>query len=367
MNAEVYINDKIEVKRTAYGGRACFASNSMLKGTHLLDLSQWIGSSISHEFRKEVCHFCLKYDGGKPMKVRISWADLLKLDLNLLNHKLEKKYKGSGLWFCTEECKNFFLSGPNIVDLILNYEMILTHFQSIQGKSLCVETDTELYKDYDNKRMHQEIESCWMDLESTWMPRVSKMKLAKATNQLPVIDEDHYSCIRFVIECLFNMTHLDRNSVKWNTWEKLQSNEVEKIMRFPVLLEFQIKVFKWVYTLAPQYRYIMTTSVFRHILGSEYGNSFGIWETSESDDDREYLGYMVHPEASYFNHSCVPNVEKKRVERVFQYILQTDVQKGEELCIDYKGILHLDVNRRMAILKDNWFFECKCSRCLSEL
>lgn len=366
MGTEVYLNDKIEVKNASYGGRACFASSNMVKSTHLLDLSEWMGSSISYEFRKEVCHHCLKYDCGKQMKVKIDWAELEDANAELREHELMTKYKGSGLWFCSDWCKKSFISQSNIIELILLYERLLTCFQSNSNTGEEVESSTE-YQPYTASGLEQEIKSTWDNVEHVWIPKIAKMKHARVINDLPKIDEDHYSCVRFVMECLFNLKNMDQTSRRCNTWKSLQSNELEKIMRFPVLLEFQVKVFKWVYILAQQYRYFLTTSVFRHILGSEYGNSFGIWETSESSESREFLGYMVHPEASYFNHSCIPNVLKKRVGRTLQFILQSDVKRGEELCIDYKGILHLNANQRRAILKDNWFFECRCERCLSEM
>lgn len=359
----MFADTSFEIKKTNYGGRACFARESMKKGTTLLALDSWLGSSISHEFRKEVCHYCLEYDSGKTMKIKIDWDDV-GCESELNEGINSKNYKGSGVWFCSEECKILYLQQPDIKELLLSYEIILNNFQRSRKK----ETGPTIQSERDDTVAGKsDIDIKWDFINHEWIPMILNMKLSKALNYLPIVEEEHYSCMRFVIESVITISHLEDESVKKKAFYCLQSNEVDKIKKFPVLLDFQMKVFQTLFILFPTLRTLLTTDLFRHILGSEYGNSFGIWQISESSDDREYLGYMVHPEASYFNHSCSPNVEKKRVGRTMYYSLAEDVRPGQQLCIDYKGILHLDAKKRQAILKDNWFFECMCDRCTLEL
>lgn len=367
---EVQVSENFRIKRAIYGGRACYASSDLKKDSCVLEVSDYMGCAILYEFRKEVCHWCLSYNYGTMMKSKINWADVADMFSELHSKISAKQYKGSGLWFCTEECKRSFLHQKNIGELLLLYETVLVHFQSMQRHHNCVAEDThveEKYAQIEASKMQNVIEKRWEEIELNWIPKVAKMKQTKLINELPKIDEDSYSSIRFVLECIFNLKQQEKDSIKLNAWKSLQSNEVEKITTFPVLLDHQMVVFKWVYILAPNFRNILTPAFFRHILGSEYGNSFGIWEIAEESDSREYLGYMVLPEASYFNHSCDPNVQKKRVGRTFKYPLKRDVEQDEELCIDYREILNLDVADRRKILKSNWFFECRCSRCVSEL
>jgi hypothetical protein len=92
-------------------------------------------------------------------------------------------------------------------------------------------------------------------------------------------------------------------------------------------------------------------------------NSFGI--RSLGDDGSEFFGYGCWPDASYFNHSCKPNVEKKRVGRTWEFRMGCGVKEGEELCITYLSGEERGLSRvkRMERLRRNWGFECGCMRC----
>lgn len=95
-------------------------------------------------------------------------------------------------------------------------------------------------------------------------------------------------------------------------------------------------------------------------------NSFGI--RSLEDDGSEFFGYGCWPAASYFNHSCGPNIEKKREGRVWEFKAGKDIETGEELCITYLSGEERKLSRgkRMMTLKRNWGFECGCDRCEPE-
>lgn len=92
-------------------------------------------------------------------------------------------------------------------------------------------------------------------------------------------------------------------------------------------------------------------------------NSFGI--RSLDDEGSEFFGYGCWPSASYFNHSCEPNLVKRRVGRVWEFCTRRDVQGEEELCISYlsgeeRGLGH---GKRVERLRANWGFVCGCVRC----
>lgn len=92
-------------------------------------------------------------------------------------------------------------------------------------------------------------------------------------------------------------------------------------------------------------------------------NSFGI--RSLEDDGSEFFGYGCWPAASYFNHSCQPNIEKNREGRVWIFRAGTDIAKGKELNITYLSgeERKLSRSKRMMTLKRNWGFDCSCIRC----
>ncbi|KAK3844791.1 MAG: hypothetical protein J3R72DRAFT_355033, partial [Linnemannia gamsii] len=119
----------------------------------------------------------------------------------------------------------------------------------------------------------------------------------------------------------------------------------------------------------------ITSTLFRTILNREVANSFGIRDASD-----ELLGFAVFPRACFFNHSCRPNILKKRREgllagggiaddhkstrgRQMEYWSTRLIQEGEECCISYGDIL-ADVEERRARLEDMYFFLCSCPRCL---
>lgn len=100
-------------------------------------------------------------------------------------------------------------------------------------------------------------------------------------------------------------------------------------------------------------------------LSRHLSNSFGIWELPLSPDS-ENLGSAMYPSASYFNHSCEPNVAKLRKGRAFLFFTSREVQAGEELCISY-GSTERHVVERGQYLRDWWGFTCTCPRCKREL
>ena len=105
------------------------------------------------------------------------------------------------------------------------------------------------------------------------------------------------------------------------------------------------------------------------ILGRSRCNCFGIWElhpsTGVSFPDSEMFGYAVYPRSSLFNHSCTPNVEKRRRGRKMEFITKRDVRRGEELLIDYLGDREYDSQSRRSTIKEYWGFECDCPTCTS--
>ncbi|KAI1320852.1 hypothetical protein EDD11_009809 [Mortierella claussenii] len=104
--------------------------------------------------------------------------------------------------------------------------------------------------------------------------------------------------------------------------------------------------------------------LFRTILFAEVANSFGI-----RDDSDELLGFAVFPKACFFNHSCQPNVEKRRRRggkgRQMEYWSLREIDAGEECCISY-GDISTGREQRQARLEEMYFFTCSCPRCLEE-
>ncbi|KAH9840107.1 SET domain-containing protein [Rhodofomes roseus] len=95
------------------------------------------------------------------------------------------------------------------------------------------------------------------------------------------------------------------------------------------------------------------------------GNSFGIWETPMTDES-ELMGFAVYPKPSFFNHHCSPNVTKIRKGRTLGFVTTRPIEAGEELCISYGHVEMMSLQERQRELREGWFFDCRCSRCVAE-
>eukprot|EP01097_Dermamoeba_algensis_P011098 TRINITY_DN8464_c0_g1_i1.p1 TRINITY_DN8464_c0_g1~~TRINITY_DN8464_c0_g1_i1.p1 ORF type:complete len:363 (+),score=77.84 TRINITY_DN8464_c0_g1_i1:1238-2326(+) len=91
-------------------------------------------------------------------------------------------------------------------------------------------------------------------------------------------------------------------------------------------------------------------------------NMFGVGGTYTE----ELVGYGVYVEASFFNHSCAPNVSLSRDYKslVHQFWSMKEIEAGAELNITYIDDLTKNTEHRRAHLQDNYFFHCVCSRCI---
>lgn len=103
----------------------------------------------------------------------------------------------------------------------------------------------------------------------------------------------------------------------------------------------------------------------RALFARDAGNSFGIWQLPHADES-EMFGWGVWVDASYFNHSCAPNLVKRRTGRTFSFITTRPVTVGEELCISY-GSVSDDIKARRRRLWEGWWFWCGCTRCAQEM
>jgi len=109
-----------------------------------------------------------------------------------------------------------------------------------------------------------------------------------------------------------------------------------------------------------------TPNIVRAVQSRDLPNSFGIRSLDDAGD--EIFGFGVWPEASYWNHSCTPNVQKRRVGRAWEFWTGRAVEKGEELSITYLGGEEetLNVRERRERLEKTWGFVCGCRKCETE-
>lgn len=86
-------------------------------------------------------------------------------------------------------------------------------------------------------------------------------------------------------------------------------------------------------------------------------NQFGLW--SEEDD---LMGISLHPSASFFNHSCVPNCYSEWEGEKLVFKTLYPVEKDSELTISYIDA-HKSTKQRLEELLSSYHFHCTCPRC----
>ncbi|XP_045109563.1 SET and MYND domain-containing protein 5-like [Portunus trituberculatus] len=78
-------------------------------------------------------------------------------------------------------------------------------------------------------------------------------------------------------------------------------------------------------------------------------------------------GSGLYPLQSSCNHSCNPNAMPTFPYNNFQLVMTAvrDISVGEEICVSYLDECNLGRSRhsRIAILRENYLFTCKCSKC----
>lgn len=326
---------QFRISETPYGGRGCIAVNKIPSG-QVVHSCKPLSSSISRPYRKEVCLLCFQFQGGKTLPCRLG----------------EK----AQLYFCSELCRSKFIDedvDDVLVDSLIQLEVNYLHSQKYQ-------------KDVDVRPSisREAIENEWNQVEK-WSERISTLKPSKRVSYMPYIDEAEYNEIKYIIGVLFQYYRNDNDELIY--FNSLQSSEMDKILRYPLLLDSYIKIFKYLRLTCKSHlqKFVSVASV-RAIIGKNLTNAFGIWSKPESiTDEKDYFGFSVYPSASYFNHSCLPNLNKIFEGSRVIFKAFSDINPGDELCISYIGKPHEDESVRQKCL-DEWFFKCLCVKCTDQ-
>lgn len=140
------------------------------------------------------------------------------------------------------------------------------------------------------------------------------------------------------------------------------------------LLDYTASYLVLLAILPPPFLHLVTTDLIVNLASRASHNAFSIRPEGDTDGEQsgEFLGWGVWPEASFFNHSCRPNVRKERLGRCWSFMVDahgsSEVEAEEQLCITYLGgdEQDIDVNERRQRLLTQWGFWCSCNRCLTE-
>lgn len=108
------------------------------------------------------------------------------------------------------------------------------------------------------------------------------------------------------------------------------------------------------------------------LLAKDRCNAFGLMEPFLENRERSVRAYAIYPNASFFNHDCLPNACR------FDYIdtaidgntdiiirMIHDVPKGREICLSYFPV-NVSYSERQRRLLEDYGFSCHCDRCKVE-
>ncbi|CAO2834801.1 unnamed protein product [Amaranthus hypochondriacus] len=108
------------------------------------------------------------------------------------------------------------------------------------------------------------------------------------------------------------------------------------------------------------------------LLSKDTCNAFGLMEPFSEHGDRSVRAYAIYPNASFFNHDCLPNAcrfdyldsgTEGNTDMIIRMI--HDVSEGHEICLSYFPV-KLSYPERQKRLLDDYGFSCFCDRCKIE-
>lgn len=345
----------LEIRETAESGRGVYASQWIPKGTLLLETAEIAAKVIYREYRKEVCTQCFRYDRGRDWKVRHSVA---------------------GVVFCSQQCHDDWVkqSGNNESTVATALEAL----EALGKRGKQVDEWEDLCETA--RPTKEEIETAWKQAEET----ATRIRSARCS------ERPHKSDCRALTQALAApplrdiLSYLMSGTLNavlepnlWNDVFELADDHTP--YPSPEALQFYITSYHHILACCPTSLVPgVQSDIVRTLARKSAHNVFNIWSqdpTAETGEETsapgsaaggsECLGYGLWPAASYFNHSCAPNVRKRRTGNMWQFWADTDVEAGQELCITYLGGDEKDMSReeRLAKLKLHWGFPCGCIRC----
>ncbi|KAA8529950.1 hypothetical protein F0562_034446 [Nyssa sinensis] len=108
------------------------------------------------------------------------------------------------------------------------------------------------------------------------------------------------------------------------------------------------------------------------LLAKDKLNAFGLMEPFAQDRERSVRAYGIYPNASFFNHDCLPNASRfdyvdAAAERNTDIIVRVihDVPLGREICLSYFPV-NQNYSDRQRRLREDYGFTCECDRCKVE-
>ena len=330
------------IKETEDAGRGIYARKDLAVGTHILITSPNFSPTayvILRPYRREVCAHCFGYDRGREWKIRLP---------------------NTSLSFCSEDCQDRWvqLYGSSAISAHEAVE------KSIQ-RSLKRQSDADMQGAlYSADAVHRELEDATHSGQLLRVARESS-KCSKAHKQL--LRQHMGATVDADIMSFLLSTSIGGNSP--DSVPALMSLADNPSVYMSASLDDHTQAFLTLMAVLPiaLLDHLSMNTCHEYVSRASH-NAFSIRPTADGDHSGEFLGYGVWPEASFFNHSCSPNVKKTRIGRLWSFEVAHNVGEGEELCITYLGgeERELDALQRRQRLRAEWGFDCCCRKCVQE-
>ncbi|KAF2675849.1 SET domain-containing protein [Lentithecium fluviatile CBS 122367] len=343
-----------EIRQTAHSGRAVFAAQDIPADTLIWRCDDLALSVLIRDYRREVCGECFGYEHGRDLRIREASVGFAFCSMGCWTlWKQRAGEVGVQAWTAVETLvRTRSKEDADMADVGLprpGMGEIREAWEGVEVQAALIRIAREVERDA--KAMNGVVQIGG----SVMATKQHRRALQKALMQ-PISPE-------IMSFCLSGILWKHNNPQHWSRLLALADDDM------PYLDSDNLIAFTSTYlhllSILPLPLLPLVTPKTLFLLSSrDAHNAFGI--RSLEDDGSEYFGYGCWPDASYFNHSCGPNVEKSRDGRVWCFRAGRDIRKGEELCITYLSGQERKLSReqRMNMLKENWGFDCACLRCV---
>ena len=338
--------DIFRIDASPGAGLACFAAKGLSRSEVVLTVQQPVAGVVINRFKKEVCAWCYSYNFGSIHKFKVEIA------------------KGRGVaWFCQISCKDSWTD--NVGEM--GWEAIRAFEEGLGRKG----TQSTMCTDPDTPCNVEQIESLWQAASEEGgrilAQRLARPRFVPKTAMLPAdvdIDDARFilsACITFSMS--EEATHEVLNLAPTLTLYTKSMNTVRS----------HISIYHYILSVLPVTSPVLSFVSPANILSvmtRDTGNSWGIWDKSLAGE--ELLAYCLYPPASFFNHSCAPNISKERIGRAYEFRTCDNLAFGSELSVSYLGKAESEMNwqrRQEKLLVSPIYSVCYVwlSHCLSRM
>ncbi|KAK0644664.1 hypothetical protein B0T16DRAFT_438585 [Cercophora newfieldiana] len=326
-------------------GRGVFASRDLAAGEKILTANDLCVHVLFREYRGEICYNCFGYDLGGKQPI---------------------KDATHGLAFCSQQCQITFLLESD--DLCMAARAAVEKLLKTKATSN-QHSDTLL----EPRPSPADIEKAWAVAKTQGdLIRIARLndpdKPAPTKSHLRALQRPLSAPVSpDVLAFLLSAAFTNYNTLKYSdpvksTLIHALESESQPYLSAHELAEYTTSYLQLLAVLPVDLLSFVSGAKLHEIKSRETHNSFGI--RSLFDDGSEFFGYGVWPSASYFNHSCGPNLVRVRKGRSWVFSAGRDIEKGEQLYISSGEVM--SGTERRGLLRKTWGFECGCGRCVEE-